>query len=210
MENFCSNDVTQLARALIQVQKQLVPATKDAINPYTRSRYATLNAIMESCREALLNNGIWLTQITVPADPGFIGLLTKLTHAETGQYQAALTILPLQKPDCQAAGSAITYARRYALTAMLGMVTEDDDDGEAAKLPPKSSRAPAPQPQQPFPPLPEELPQLAGVTYRGITTSDGSSYIVATGNTMAGREKLHAAGFRWDASQKYWKRAATA
>lgn len=214
MESYCSNDITQLAKAMLAVQKQLNPATKDATNPYTRSRYATLNAVMDACKTALLDNGIWLTQITVPSEPGTIALLTKLTHAETGQYQAAVTVLPLQKPDCQGAGSAITYARRYALTAMLGIVTEDDDDGESAKLPPRPTRPmPSPQPQaQPQVQSQDQLdlPQIAGVTYRNTTMADGRSYVIATGDTRPGKDRLHAAGFRWDAAQKQWWRATTA
>lgn len=214
MESYCSNDITQLAKAMLAVQKQLNPATKDATNPYTRSRYSTLNAVMDACKTALLDNGIWLTQITVPSEPGTIALLTKLTHAETGQYQASVTVLPLQKPDCQGAGSAITYARRYALTAMLGIVTEDDDDGESAKLPPRPTRPmPSPQPQaQPQVQSQDQLdlPQIAGVTYRNTTMADGRSYVIATGDTRPGKDRLHAAGFRWDAAQKQWWRAATA
>lgn len=214
MESYCSNDITQLAKAMLTVQKQLNPATKDATNPYTRSRYATLNAVMDACKTALLDNGIWLTQITVPSEPGTIALLTKLTHAETGQYQASVTVLPLQKPDCQGAGSAITYARRYALTAMLGIVTEDDDDGESAKLPPRPTRPmPSPQPQaQPQVQSQDQLdlPQIAGVVYKNTTMADGRSYVIATGDTRPGKDRLHAAGFRWDAAQKQWWRAATA
>ena len=213
MESYCSTDITQLAKVMLAVQKQLTPATKDATNPYTRSRYATLNAVMDACKSALLDNGIWLTQITVPSEPGTIALLTKLTHAETGQYQASVTVLPLQKPDCQGAGSAITYARRYALTAMLGMVTEDDDDGEGAKLPPRPTRpVPSPQPQaQPQVQSQEQLdlPQIAGVVYKNTTMADGRSYVIATGDTRPGKDRLHAAGFRWDAAQKQWWRAAT-
>lgn len=216
MESYCSTDITQLAKAMLAIQKQLAPATKDATNPYTRSRYATLNAVMDACKSALLDNGIWLTQITVPSEPGTVALLTKLTHAETGQYQASITVLPLQKPDCQGAGSAITYARRYALTAMLGMVTEDDDDGEGAKLPPRPTRPmPSPQPQaqpqaQAQSQEQSDLPQLAGVTYHNTTSADGRSYVIATGDTRPGKDQLRAAGFFWNASQKQWWRAATA
>ena len=214
MESYCSTDITQLAKAMLAIQKQLTPATKDATNPYTRSRYATLNAVMDACKTALLDNGIWLTQITVPSEPGTIALLTKLTHAASGEFQAALTVLPLQRPDCQGAGSAITYARRYALTAMLGMVTEDDDDGEGAKLPPRPTRPiPSSQPQaQPQAQSQEQpdLPQIAGVVYKNTTMADGRSYVIATGNTHPGKDRLHAAGFRWDAAQKQWWRAATA
>lgn len=139
MDAFCSDDTKILAKALIQVQRHLVPATKDGTNPFTKSNYATLNSVMYTCREALLDCGIWLCQYPVPVEnPNCLGLMTKLTHADSGQWQASLTVIPLPKSDPQGMGSAITYARRYALTAMLGIVTEDDD-GEAAKIDPKQS-----------------------------------------------------------------------
>ena len=214
MESYCSDDVRQLAKAMLQVQKELAPVTKDALNPYTRSKYATLNAIMEVCKPVLLSHGIWLTQITVPSEPGTVALLTKLTHAETGQYQAALTVLPLQKMDSQSAGAALTYSRRYGLSALLGLVTEDDDDAESTKLPPRPTRPmPSSQPQaQPQVQSQEQpdLPQIAGVVYKNTTMADGRSYVIATGNTHPGKDRLHAAGFRWDAAQKQWWRAATA
>ena len=139
MDAFCSDDTKILAKALIQVQRSLLPAAKDGNNPFTRSNYATLNSVMNTCREALLNCGIWLCQYPVPVEtPNCLGLMTKLTHADSGQWQSSLTVIPLPKSDPQGMGSAITYARRYALTAMLGIVTEDDD-GEAAKIDPRQS-----------------------------------------------------------------------
>lgn len=129
---FCSPDITDLSKSLLAVQKNLQPAVKDATNPFCKNRYATLNSIMDCCRMALLENGILLTQYPVPVEGENLGLVTKLVHAETGQYQASLAVIPLAKPDAQAMGSAFTYGRRYALSAMLGIVTEEDDDGNAA------------------------------------------------------------------------------
>ena len=130
MHNYNSQDTTELAKALINVQRQLQPATKDANNPFTKSKYATLNSVMDSCRDALLSNGIWLCQYPVPAEPGYLGLVTKLTHAESGQWQSSLAVVPLPKADPQGVGISMTYMRRYALSAMLGIVTEEDTDGE--------------------------------------------------------------------------------
>ena len=62
MSEYTSQEVGELAKALINVQRQLQPATKDANNPFTKSKYATLNSVMDSCRDALLSNGIWLCQ----------------------------------------------------------------------------------------------------------------------------------------------------
>lgn len=72
MESFCSDQIRELAQALIKVQEQLQPATKDANNPFTKSKYATLNSIMDSCRDALLSNGIWLCQYPVPTEPDIL------------------------------------------------------------------------------------------------------------------------------------------
>ena len=96
-QNYCSSETTKLANALIQVQRTLLPATKDRLNPFTHSNYATLNSVMDSCREALLSNGIWLTQFPVPSEPGHLGLVTKLVHAESGQWQSSHAVVPLPK-----------------------------------------------------------------------------------------------------------------
>ena len=214
----CSQEITELAKALLNVQRQLHPAIKDAKNPFTKSNYATLNSVMESCRDALLTNGIWLCQYPVPVDAqNCLGLMTKLTHAETGQWQSSLAVVPLPKTDPQGMGSAITYARRYALTAMLGMVTEDDD-GEAAKLDHKatartkrSSRAetqamPASTDETEF----ANLPKLDGVAYQIVPAQDGRQCVIATGNTHSKREILSGAGFRWNAERKLWWKYADA
>lgn len=229
METYCSENINELALALIDVQKRMAPATKDGKNPFIGSNYATLNSVMVSCRDILLEHGIWLTQLPVPAPlelgPGYLGLMTKLTHAESGQWQSSLTVIPLPKADPQGMGSAITYARRYALTAMLGMITEDDD-AEAAKLPAlnhqagKSTAANSRQPartsrqtakvREEFSDEEDSLPELDGVTYQYTTTQDGRQCIVASGNTHPQKEMLRRAGFIWNAQRKIWWRYTNA
>lgn len=225
-----SQETTELAKALVQVQKQMTPATKDARNPFIGNDYATLNSVMEACREALLTNNIWLCQYPVPVDTAdCIGLMTKLTHTETGQWQASLAVVPLPKADPQGMGSAITYARRYAITAMLGMVTEDDD-GEAAKAPVVNSRhsrktgatsnyaAKKPKQSEFADKIPgssdfvtnaEEL-ELEGVTFQRVTAQDGRECIIATGNTQPNRVALSQTGFRWNPQRKIWWKYADA
>lgn len=211
MQELNSQDITKLAKALLNVQRQLLPAAKDATNPFTRSRYATLNSVMAASRDALLDNGIWLCQCPVPVEaPGAIGLMTKLTHTESGQWQSSLTVVPLPRADPQGMGSAITYARRYALTAMLGLVTEDDD-GEAASLRKGGTarqQSPRRQGRQEATPAhvaeSDELPSLEGVTYQRVTAQDGRECIVASGNTQPKKEILSGLGFRWNAQRKYW------
>ena len=228
----CSTDITELAKALLNVQRQLQPIPKDSENPFTKSWYASLKSVMAACRDALLDNGIWLCQYPVPVDtPGCLGLVTKLTHAESGQWQSSLAVVPLPKADPQGMGSAITYARRYALTAMLSMVTEDDD-GEGSKSGQKSDvrskRATnAPQRQKAqnrnvsqggdnfsvsksSSTRLENPPQLEGIAYQIVTAQDGRDCIIATGNTQSRKEILSGAGFRWNAQRKVWWKYADA
>ena len=133
METFCSEEIGKLAQALLKDQRHLQPALKDADKPFTKRRYATLNSVMASCRQAHLDNGIWLCQYPVPVESGCLGQVTKLTQAESGQWQASLAVVPLPRADPQGVGISMTYIRRYALSAMLGIVTEEDTDGEVPK-----------------------------------------------------------------------------
>lgn len=213
-----SSEITELAEAMIQVQHALSPALKDAENTFTNSRYATLHSVMNACREALLQHGIWLTQYPVSVEVGQLGLVTKIVHAETGQWQASLLTMPLPKSDPQGYGSAMTYARRYGMAALVGIVTENDDDGELAshqKESHNSSFSPcnhgmnsgALQPKS----SPKgsgtgaiNLPRLDGVLYRNGTANDGKQCVLATGDTHAKKEFLRKAGFRWDGIRKVW------
>ena len=226
MNQYQSESITDLAKALLNVQRTVQPMAKDAENPFTKSWYASLKSVMDACRDALIENGIWLCQYPVPAEqPNSLGLVTKLTHAESGQWQSSLAVVPLPKADPQGMGSAITYARRYALTAMLGMVTEDDD-GEGAKNGKKSPTRPklpviTPESQKvrqrdpsttnsisvpsncPSASL-ENLPPREGITYQQVTAQDGRPCIIATGNTQAKKELLNGSGFRWNPQRKLW------
>ena len=216
MEPYQSQDITELAKALLAVQSQLQPALKDAENPFTKSSYATLNSVMDTCRAALLANGILMTQFPVPVETGHLGLATKLIHTESGQWHSSLAVVPLPKADPQGYGSAQTYARRYALCAMLGIVTEDDD-GEGAKMPQsaRKSRTPAHERNQArnTPPAREEnsgLPKIDGITYRSITSTDGRSCIIASGNTQPKKEMLMGLGVKWNAQRNMWWKYADA
>lgn len=223
-----STEITELASAMLKVQSVLQPAIKDRNNLFTKSDYATLNSVMNVCRQPLLENGIWLTQYPVPVESGCLGLITKLIHAESGQWQASLLMMPLPKADPQGYGSAITYARRYAISAMLGIVT-DDDDGNGAreddpeKTPPKSPRQKNPrrEPQAVPPPQPPSqpddpashpflasLPKLDGISYQVVNGRDGHPCIVAGGKTRAKEKALESAGFVWSEKRRAWWRYA--
>lgn len=122
----------EFAKALVAVQGQLEGAVKGNSNPAFRSKYADLGACWDACREALQANSIAVLQFPSKADPGHVGMVTTLVFGPTGEVLSGEYQLPLKDPtNAQAAGSAITYARRYALCSVLG-ICPVDDDGNAA------------------------------------------------------------------------------
>ena len=139
---FVSN-LDKIAAALAKAQGCIEGAAKDRVNPAFRSKYADLGAVWDACREHLSANGIAVTQPIRHRD-GTSYVVTRLTHASGQWMEDDGMPLLLGKQDMQGLGSAITYARRYGLMAMVGIAPEDDDGAEAVKTPPATkSRAPA-------------------------------------------------------------------
>lgn len=127
-----SNTIAELAKALVAVQSELLPADKDAANPFFKSNYASLNSIWNSCKFLLAKNGLAISQLNQLCDTGVI-IETVLMHT-SGEWISGEIMLPLVKHDAQGVGSAATYGRRYGLAAILGIVADVDDDGNAAAL----------------------------------------------------------------------------
>lgn len=123
-----------LAAALVKAQARLRPAKRESENPFFHSKYADLASVWESCREALTENGLSVVQTTFFRD-GQMFLRTLLLHV-SGQSVSGEYLLKPTKDDPQGLGGAITYARRYALAAITGVVA-DDMDGEDAVLRPE-------------------------------------------------------------------------
>lgn len=105
-------------------------AIKNATNPHLKNRYADLGSVQDACAKALEKNGLAVMQCPVPGDDGRLHMETMLVH-ESGEWISSELVMPLPKADPQGYGSALTYARRYALAAMMG-VTQDDEDGARA------------------------------------------------------------------------------
>lgn len=129
-----SESIATLAKALVGAQKELVPVKRDKENPYFHSRYVGLDTVMPMALELLNRHGLALVQTVGNGTEHGTTLTTMLVH-ESGEYIADTQPLLLVKADPQGQGSAITYARRYGLMSMLGIVAEDDDDGNAASRP---------------------------------------------------------------------------
>lgn len=132
MRPIASEQIDQVSAALVAAQGQLNGATKDSTNPHFRSKYADLTSVWDACRSALQSAGLAVAQLPLPANEEYdsIVLRTVLLHA-SGQFLASEIPLDCDLGKPQSIGSAITYARRYALAAMVGVCPEDDD-GEAA------------------------------------------------------------------------------
>jgi hypothetical protein len=125
-----SREIGQIAAALAKAQGNMGHAAKDSTNPHFRSNYADLASVISACGAALAENGISRIQRTLSVD-GAVVVHTTLMH-ESGEFLSDYGLpVPVAKQDAQGYGSAITYGRRYTLSAMTG-IAQDDDDGNAA------------------------------------------------------------------------------
>ena len=130
-----SPTIGKLALALSKAQGELEGAAKDSENPFFKSKYADLESVWDACRDLLASNGLAVAQFpgTYSDLDKSMSLTTILTHA-SGEWINQEMSVPVTKPDAQGAGSALTYMRRYALAAVVGVV-QADDDGNAASSP---------------------------------------------------------------------------
>lgn len=182
-----SEHINELATALAKAQGQIRAALKDSINPHFRSRYADLSAVWDACRAELSSNGLSVIQTPTAAEPGHAALTTMLLHS-SGQYIHDTAITRLTKDDAQGLGSAITYLRRYSLAAMVGVVADEDDDGNTA------TNRPA-QPQRAEPPAIGTQARPTGDKPLTPNTEAGKRYFDRFEQVVGGRTWKHAATF---------------
>lgn len=125
-----SESTKSIIEALSKVQAALQPVVKDAENPHFRSKYATLEAVVEASRDLLLQNGICILQIPTFDETGSY-LVTRLCHSSGEWIEGKLKMAEMDSP--QRMGSLLSYYRRYMLSTMVGIVTQEDDDAEKAE-----------------------------------------------------------------------------
>jgi hypothetical protein len=132
-----------LATAMAKAQAEIKTALKDSKNPHFKSSYADLTSVWDACRGALTKHGLSVVQI-----PGFdandVWLETMILHASGESISGRYPLRPAQNTP-QGYGSALTYARRYSLAAMVGVVADEDDDGNAASVRPNGHHHAEPQ-----------------------------------------------------------------
>ena len=126
-----SETIVKLAKSLVLFHAGITNPSKGSVNPHFKSSYAALPDIITHVRAPLAKEGLAVVQSTLDLD-GRSGVVTLLLH-ESGEYiESDPVLLKTRKDDAQGAGSAISYARRYSLLAMLNLAGEEDDDGNAA------------------------------------------------------------------------------
>lgn len=172
-----SDSIKELATALSKAQSEIHAAEKDSKNPFFKNSYASLTSVWEAARGPLTKNGLAVIQTTeiksfeddgffvaekeaVPMEPIKIKnakllLITTLVHS-SGEWIRGSYLLNPTKNDPQGMGAAMSYARRYALSAIVG-ITQDDDDAESAiQRPPTQTSTQRPYPTQ-KPPIPNKM-----------------------------------------------------
>lgn len=125
-----SDSIAALSAALAKAQSEMAGAAKDKTNPHFKSAYADLASVWEACRTALTKNGMAILQ-PVSAEDAKVTVTTILTHS-SGEWISGELTMTAQQNTPQGIGSCITYARRYALSAMVGVAPEDDDGNAAS------------------------------------------------------------------------------
>lgn len=137
-----SESIGALAKALSKAQTLIEGAVKDKTNPHFRSKYADLGNVVDAIRPAISGCGLSFAQIVIDIE-NRAAIETIILH-ESGEWlSCGVVSVPVSKADAQGFGSAMTYARRYGLSAAFGVAPEDDDGNAASHAKPSTAR-PAP------------------------------------------------------------------
>ncbi len=158
-----SESIGNLAKALCAAQGEITFALKDSTADMGmkggKRKYADLQSVLDAIKPALAKNELAYTQQTMPNDNG-ISLRTTLMHS-SGEWVSGIISLPIDRMGgIQGMGSALTYARRYALSALVGVAPDEDDDGQAAQDAWKAKQAQKPAQRQNAPQKPAQKQEM--------------------------------------------------
>ena len=178
-------------KAFLEAQKAMRDPCKDASNPHFRSKFVSLKGVADAVRPHLHDAGIVVTQL-IDHDEGGIVVRTILAHTSGGSIESRCPVVTTKQNDPQAMGSAITYARRYALAAICGVApSDDDDDAEAAvdrtKRRPKAASVPG---RLPFDSVEHALEELGRCTDKNSINIAWTPRVRASGYTGEDRKNL--------------------
>ena len=170
-----SESIKNLSVALKKAQSEMGEVGFDSNNPFFKSRYASLGAVINASKKALADNGLSISQPATANEYG-VGITTVLMH-DSGEWLESSVTVPLPEPTytdkngeikqnnySQEAGKIITYLRRYSLASILNLYSDEDTDGEQKRQPAKSAPSsaevveekpkpkPTPKVERPYPP----------------------------------------------------------
>lgn len=127
-----------IASALVKAQLEMIAPKKGSVNPFFKNKYADLNDVLAAVVPALNNNGIVLLQPLVNIE-GKNFVKTVLMHESGETFESLAEIFCKNTNDAQAYGSGVTYARRYSLSSICGIGSEDDDAQKAVQAKPMAT-----------------------------------------------------------------------
>lgn len=164
-------DRSALYSALVPALGELaeIAKTKQANAGQYSYTYADLADLLTACRPVLATHGLAISQrVTTSLPENTVSVSTRILHVSGDEYYAGRMTFPLGR-DAQATGSLISYARRYALLAALGIAAEDDDGAAASARPPTAG---APETSSAAPPRPPRLATKAQMAKIGALMDD--------------------------------------
>lgn len=190
-----SDGIAELAVALAKAHGKIAAVKREATNPFFKSKYATLDSVVDAVKAPLLAEGIVVVQGLHDAPEG-VAIETMLLHT-SGQWISSTLRLPASKEDAQGYGSACTYGRRYGLMAMCGVPAEDDDGNAATATAPGKPLSVAGQEW-------EKLSEEEQKFLQGI--ADQVRALMDKGGAAAGVAHLEAANLDADEKVALWSR----
>ena len=167
-----SETITEIAKALAKFQSEVSDPNRTKENAFLKSKYVTLDSLLQAVRPVLANNGLSFLQVPFTGTD-VVSVTTMLLH-ESGEWlESDPFTLPLMKKDPQGVGSVVTYARRYSLSSILGVAWDEDDDSQSNNETELTKQ------------ILHELTELAGV--KGVPNETVSSYIKTTFNKSSSK-----------------------
>lgn len=136
-----SESIANLSVAMAKAFPEIENAAKDKTNPHFRSKYADLGNVVDAVKPALQKHGLWFSQVSYDIE-NHAAIETVIIHTSGEWMSCGIVSVPVSKADAQGFGSALTYARRYSLSAAFGVAPEDDDGNKASASPPKPAAKP--------------------------------------------------------------------
>lgn len=181
--------MTKLFAALIKAQAEMTGAKKDSSNPFFKSKYADLKSVDAAIGPALEKHGLGYVQISHNL-PDVAAIETVIIHESGETFSCGVVAVPVSKADAQGYGSAMTYSRRYSLSAAFGVCPEDDDGNAASKAKPTESAPAVPRPSPELLKSANEAAQAGTVAYSAFWKEISSIDRNAIGQTRHADFKL--------------------